>query len=319
MPEVLCIGETMVQVTPRHGGRISTGTDFQLVAGGAESNVAAMLSKLGISASWLGALGADPFGEIVLEALTADRVNTQFVQLVEGKKTAVYFKDVTENSTKVFYYRESSAMSHSGPDLLKSVADRTWDIIHMSGITPALSQSCRDLTYAALSGSTMKSKVKSFDINYRPGLWEPGEAAGTLEEIANLCDIVFVGLDEASALWGVSSVREVREILSKPSHIVVKDSEHSATEISVSGTWAEPAIEVDVVEKVGAGDAFAAGWLAGFLEGQPAKVRLKMGHLMAAEVLKTHTDTANPPDPESIAAALQDTIPSVGTSSSSAS
>lgn len=319
MPDVLCIGETMVQVTPRHGGRISTGTDFQLVAGGAESNVAAMLSKLGISASWLGALGADPFGEIVLEALNADRVNTQFVQVVEGKKTAVYFKDVTANSTQVFYYRESSAMSHSGPDLLDGVVDRAWDIIHMSGITPALSQSCRDLTYAALAGSTMKATVKSFDINYRPGLWAPGEAPGTLEEIANFCDIVFVGLDEASALWGVSSVSEVREILPKPDYIVVKDSEHSATEISASERWAEPAIDVDVVEKVGAGDAFAAGWLAGFLRGEPAKMRLRMGHLMAAEVLKTHTDTANPPDAESLAAALQNTKPSVGTPSSASS
>lgn len=316
MPEVLCIGETMVQVTPRRGGRIDAGTDFQLVAGGAESNVAAMLSKLGITAAWLGALGADPFGEIILDALRADGVDTEFVQVFDDKKTAVYFKDVTANSTKVFYYRESSAMSHSSPELLDVVAHKTWDIIHMSGITPALSEGCRDLTYAALSGSRISSRVKSFDINYRPGLWVRGEAPETLQEIANLCDIVFVGLDEASALWGITSVHEVRAILPQPDYIVVKDSEHSATEISGSKTWVEPAIEVDVVEKVGAGDAFAAGWLAGFLNREPANMRLRMGHLMAGEVLKTHTDTANPPDADSLEAALQNTIPSAGASTS---
>lgn len=317
MPNVLCIGETMVQVTPRQGGRISADTDFQLVAGGAESNVASMLAKLGINAAWLGALGADPFGDIILSALRADGVNTAYVQTVETKKTAVYFKDVTEQSTQVYYYRESSAMSHSGPELLSEVALEKWDVIHMSGITPALSESCRKLTFETLAGGNMGSALKSFDINYRPGLWPAGDGAEVLKELANLCDVVFVGLDEAAAIWGVDTVQEVREILSQPSHIVVKDSEHVATEINGTETWAEPAIDVDVVEKVGAGDAFAAGWLAGFLQREPANTRLRMGHLMAAEVLKTHTDTAHPPDPAVMAQALRPRTPLLDGSSSS--
>jgi 2-dehydro-3-deoxygluconokinase len=104
----------------------------------------------------------------------------------------------------------------------------------------------------------------------------------------------------------------VRAILSKPAYIVVKDSEHVATEISAAGTSTEPAIEVDIVEKVGAGDAFAAGWLAGYLRGESANSRLRMGHLMAAEVLKTHTDTAAPPSPEVLARALRPASPSLG-------
>lgn len=304
MPEVLCIGETMVQVTPHHGGRVSADTDFRLVAGGAESNVASMLSKLGLDATWLGAIGADPFGDIILNALRADGVDTQFVKSIREKKTAVYFKDVTPQSTQVFYYRESSAMSHSGPELLSGVAKKKWDVVHMSGITPALSGSCRALTLDALAGSRLPSVIKSFDINYREGLWTLEKAGPTLTEIANLCEIVFVGLDEAAALWGVHRPEDVRNILPKPQYIIVKDSGNPATEINSSGLWTEPAIDVDIVERVGAGDAFAAGWLAGFLEGRPASLRLRMGHLMASEVLKTHADTADPPSRETIAQAL---------------
>jgi 2-dehydro-3-deoxygluconokinase len=271
-----------------------------------------MLSKLGIDATWLGALGADPFGTIILDALRADGVNTEFVQVVPTKKTAVYFKDVTKDSTQVFYYRESSAMSHAGPELLSEVSAKKWDLVHMSGITPALSESCRELTLETLSGPTMASTTKSFDINFRPGLWPAGDAPEVLRDIADRCDIVFVGLDEAEALWGVNTAHDVRAILSKPAYIVVKDSEHVATEMSAAGTSTEPAIEVDIVEKVGAGDAFAAGWLAGYLRGESANSRLRMGHLMAAEVLKTHTDTAAPPSPEVLARALRPASPSLG-------
>ena len=312
MPKVLCIGETMVQVTPRHGGRISAMTDFRLVAGGAESNVAAMLSKLGIDAAWLGAIGGDPFGDIVLDALRADGVNTDFVRVQPAEKTAVYFKDVTEHSTQVFYYRESSAMSRSGPELLSEVGGQTWDVVHMSGITPALSESCKKLTLEALTGTAIASSLKSFDINYRPSLWPASNAPDVLREIANRCDVVFVGLDEAAALWAVDSVHDVRAILPEPTYVVVKDSEHAATELNVKETCAEPAIAVDIVEKVGAGDAFAAGWLAGYLRGEQTSSRLKMGHLMAAEVLQSHTDTASPPDPEIVEQTLRPTTPSLG-------
>jgi len=304
MPSVLCVGETMVQVTPARGGRISTDTDFRLVAGGAESNVASMLAKLGVHSAWIGALGSDPFGDIILSSLQQDGVDTSFVKVVDAKKTAVYFKDVLLDSTKVFYYRESSAMSFAGPELLDSARSQTWDIIHMSGITPALSSSCESLTREVIAGKGLGSALKSFDINYRPSLWTEGKAAPLLQEIANQCDIVFVGLDEAAELWGAQSVKDVREVLPEPGWLVVKDSENLATELNAKGTFAKPAIGGDIVEKVGAGDAFAAGWLAGFLEDQSADTRLQMGHIMAAQVLRTYSDTANPPSRSGLARAL---------------
>lgn len=305
MPRILCIGETMVQVTPSRGGRISTDTDFRLVAGGAESNVAAMLAKLGVPSTWIGAVGADPFGEIIRRSLEQDGVDTSFVRVDESSKTAVYFKDVLPESTKVFYYRESSAMSAAGPELLDVVASQTWDVIHLSGITPALSANCENLTRQAIEDGKFGAALKSFDINYRPSLWPEGKAAPILQELANHCDVVFVGLDEATALWGSQTAEDVRAVLPNPRWLVVKDSENSATEINQEGIWAEPAIEVNIVEKVGAGDAFAAGWLASFLKNQPANLRLRTGHIMAAQVLKTHTDTANPPTPDELAEALK--------------
>jgi len=304
MRSVLCVGETMVQVTPTRGGRISTETDFRLVAGGAESNVASMLAKLGVHSAWVGAIGSDPFGDIILSSLRQDGVDTSFVKIDESKKTAVYFKDVLPDSTKVFYYRESSAMSFAGPELLDSARSQTWDIIHMSGITPALSSSSESLTREGIAGKNLSSALKSFDINYRPSLWTEGKAAPLLQEIANQCDIVFVGLDEAADLWGTQTVTDIREVLPDPGWLIVKDSENLATEINAEGTFAKPVIGGDIVEKVGAGDAFAAGWLAGFLDDQSADIRLHMGHIMAAQVLRTHADTANPPSRSELVRAL---------------
>lgn len=308
MPQALCIGETMVQVTPFRGGRLNQETEFRLVAGGAESNVASMLSKLGVEAAWLGALGQDPFGDIVISSLNADGVSTRFVKRDPGGKTAVYFKDVSDKSTQVFYYRESSAMALSGPALLDESAQQQWDVVHMSGITPALSESCFSLTNEALFGPSFSSALKSFDINYRPVLWRNDDAAHTLQSMANRCDIVFVGLDEAEDLWGTTTSEDVRQILPSPTYVIVKDSDKLATEFNSEGVFSVPAPEVDVVEKVGAGDAFASGWLAGLLERRSASQRLRLGHLMAAQVLGTRADTASPPTSDAIANALVEGI-----------
>ena len=305
MSRVLCIGETMVQVTPSRGGRISAHTDFRLVAGGAESNVASALTQLGAATAWLGALGRDPFGEIVMKSLESDGVDTSFVVQDETRKTAVYFKDVRGSSTDVYYYREGSAMSHAGPNLLEAVTSLSWDLVHMSGITPALSDSCRNLTEKVIVNRAFGDTPTSFDINYRSALWKDSDARSALADFANHADIVFVGMDEAHEIWGFSDPAEVRSFLSGPQFLIVKNSEKAATEYSHEGTFEEPAIDVDVVEKVGAGDAFAAGWLSSFLAGKNGSQRLRLGHLMAAEALKTHTDAATPPSPEVIATYLE--------------
>jgi len=132
--------------------------------------------------------------------------------------------------------------------------------------------------------------VLSFDVNHRAALWPASVAGPVLRELANRSDIVFVGLDEAQTLWGCEDPESVRALIPAPAHLVVKDGDVGATEFSTADAVFVPAIPTEVVEAVGAGDAFAAGWLAGLLAGDGAVERLRGGHRRAHLVLQSTDD-----------------------------
>jgi 2-dehydro-3-deoxygluconokinase len=146
----------------------------------------------------------------------------------------------------------------------------------------------------------------SFDVNHRPALWRqrPSDTAATsLLALARAADIVFVGRDEAEALWGTRKPDEIRDLIGAGPGpgplLVVKDAGHGATSYAADGTVFAPTPESEVLERVGAGDAFAAGYLAGLLEDRDAAGRLRLGHLVAAATLRTREDTPTvPPRPE---------------------
>jgi 2-dehydro-3-deoxygluconokinase len=129
-------------------------------------------------------------------------------------------------------------------------------------------------------------------VNYRPGLWPVASAAPVLLELAARASIVLVGLDEARKLWGVSSAADVRALLPQPSVLVVKDAAVGATSFRAGSTDFVPTPPVEVVEPVGAGDAFAAGYLAGVLRDLPETDRLALGHRIAAAALSVTGDVA---------------------------
>ncbi|MGW5015991.1 PfkB family carbohydrate kinase [Micromonospora chalcea] len=145
----------------------------------------------------------------------------------------------------------------------------------------------------------------SFDVNHRPALWPADRAGPVLRGLADRADVVLVGLDEAAGLWAADDPADVRALLPGPELVVVKDGPVGATALPRAGPAVfVPALPVDVVEPVGAGDAFAAGFLSGLLRGLDLRACLRLGHLTAAPVLVVPGDTAPPPDPETIARAL---------------
>ena len=130
----------------------------------------------------------------------------------------------------------------------------------------------------------------SFDVNYRPALWPVARAAPRLRELADAADVVVVGRDEAQTLWGTTTPDEVRDLLPHVPQLVVKDNDVGATCFSEEGTSFQPALRVGVVEPVGAGDAFAAGYLSGLLKGLHPEARLRHGHVLAALTLQHNSD-----------------------------
>ncbi|MGI6878348.1 sugar kinase [Microbacterium sp. gxy059] len=282
----LCIGEAMVLLASADASlRIADAVDLHVA--GAESNVAISLAQLGARVEWFGRLGADPFGRRILDALAARGVEAA-VAPEHGARTGIYFKDSAGGGTQVLYYRDGSAASRMGPDDLAALRVPERRVCHLTGITPALSASCAALVDAILDtpGATV-----SFDVNYRPGLWSVDDAAPALLAAARRAGILFVGRDEAAVLWGTQDADDVRALLPEPAVLVVKDADIGATCWIGDDRVHVPAPAVDVVEPVGAGDAFAAGFLSEHLAGSDPATCLRTGHVMAARALRHRGDT----------------------------
>ncbi|MFI1245890.1 sugar kinase [Streptomyces anulatus] len=355
--DVVCLGESMVTFLPSQPGRLADVPSFGRGIGGAESNVACALAAAGHRAAWVGRVGADGFGDHLVETIASYGVDTSAVRRDPVRPTGVYFRTATDRGTdthEVAYYRAGSAASAMSPDNVPYEDLLAGRVLHLSGITAALSADClallRDLT-APRPGRPLVS----FDVNHRPHLWRGGDAdASVLLELARRCDLVFVGEDEAEEAWGIVGAEAIRAALPEPAVVVVKRGSAGATvfasglrpgprssnaggagiaagagssgagraedaagprssnaggadnapasrsteggaEFAADTVTLVPALRVDVVAAVGAGDAFAAGFLSATLRGLPVRERVRHGHLMAAAVLTVPGDLTDPP------------------------
>ncbi len=301
--DVVCLGESMVTFLPSTPGRLADVPSFHRGIGGAESNVACALAAAGHTARWVSRVGADGFGDHLVDAVAAYGVDTSAVQRDPHRPTGVYFRTAGEraaapgdgDAAEVVYYRTGSAASAMSLANLSRRAVWGGRILHLSGITAALSATCRGLM-RGLTARTPGRPPVSFDVNHRMHLWQ-GDARGPrlLLDLARGADLVLVGEDEAEAVWGISGAAAVREALPEPGVLVVKQGAKGATAFAGDRASFEPAPAVDVVAHVGAGDAFAAGFLSATLRGLPARARLRHGHLMAAAALTVPGDIAVPP------------------------
>jgi 2-dehydro-3-deoxygluconokinase len=259
--------------------------------GGAESNVACNLPTLGVRSGWVSAVGDDPFGRAMLREVASHGVDVSACSVDPLRPTGLYVKESGAGGSPVRYYRTGSAASGMGPELLERLDLDGVRVLHLSGITPALSDSCLALVRALLE-MPRGDRLISFDVNLRPALWA-GRDPGLLAGLAARADIVLTGDDEARQVWGTGDPARLRALLPGPRTLVVKHGERGATLVEGEPLFA-PALKVDVVEPVGAGDAFAAGFLAATLRGATPLERLRQGHLQAAVTLLTHDDVGVP-------------------------
>lgn len=323
--DVVCLGESMVTFLPSRPGRLADVPSFGRGIGGAESNVACALAAAGHRAAWVSRVGADGFGDHLVDAISAYGVDTSAVRRDPARPTGIYFRTATDRATdvhEVAYYRAGSAASAMSPSNVPYEALLAGRVLHLSGITAALSADCLALLHE-LTAPRPGRPLVSFDVNHRPGLWRDADASpAVLLDLARRADLVFVGEDEAEEAWGIVGAEAVREALPEPAVLVVKRGPEGATVFSRGADPADtvtdapadrvdtvtdapalpgdtvtdvPALRVDVVAPVGAGDAFAAGFLSATLRGLPVRDRARHGHLMAAAVLTVPGDLTDPP------------------------
>lgn len=306
VPVAVCLGESMAALVPGQAGPLEDVTTFHHSIGGAESNVARGLVALGVPTAWVSRVGDDGFGKRIVAGLTAAGVDTAAVVIDPERPTGLYVKEIGAEGSTLHYYRAGSAASALGPEFLDDPAvARLLDaarLVHLSGITAALSDGALDLLRRLLDRRP-SGQLVSFDLNWRPALWRDRDP-GVLRPLLDAADIVLCGADEAAAVLGTGDPAALRALLPGPSTLVVKQDGHLATAIDAGGPTAEPALTVEVVEPVGAGDAFAAGYLAGTLRGYDQRRRLRLGHLAAAATLVVHSDHGSPPPEELLAALL---------------
>ncbi|WP_344658085.1 sugar kinase [Catenulispora subtropica] len=293
-PWAVCVGESMAALLPDVPGPLEGVGSFTVSVGGAESNVACALHALGVPSAWVSRVGDDGFGRRLTGELASRGVDTSGVIVDPVLPTGLYFKEIgVAGRSRLHYYRRGSAASamsaatlgEPGTARLLSGAR----LVHLSGITPALSETCSAMVRELLA-APRAGRLVSFDLNWRPTLWRDRDPA-VLREFVNAADVVFLGADEAEEAFGTGEPGEIRALFPRPGTIVVKDAGRGVTaSTSDGGTVSEAALAVDVVEPTGAGDAFAAGYLAGTLHGFDQRRRLRLGHLAAASALVAHGD-----------------------------
>ena len=295
--DVVTFGETMVVMSPERSGPLKHVHRFHKGVGGAESNVAVGLARLGHDAAWASRLGADPHGEFVRSFVRGEGVET-LVTMDETAPTGVLFKERRGvGDPRVFYYRQDSAASRFGPEDLPAIEDAEW--LHVTGIMPALSASCREATFHAVERAREAGVRVCFDPNVRESLWDdPAEMRETLLDLAGLADLVVPGVGEGATLVGEEDPAAIAKALHERgvSQVVVTQGGDGAYASDEDMGAEIPPAPVDaVVDTVGAGDGFVAGLLAGLLDGDSLDGAARQGAAVGAFAVTVDGDVEGLP------------------------
>jgi 2-dehydro-3-deoxygluconokinase len=270
---LVTLGEVMVSLSANRIGPLRGARQLDVSVAGSEANVAIGVVRLGHSASWLSRLGADEFGELVRGTLRGQGV-TVCAPADPSAPTGLMVKERrTGDVGRVLYYRSGSAASRLGPADLPLALIESARVLHVTGITPALSRSAADAVRHAVSLARAAGVTVSLDVNYRARLWDPSAARVELSALARLADLVFASADELAM---VDADCDPERLLADGVHaVVVTDGSKGAYSVTAAGVVRQPAFPVRVVDPVGAGDAFVAGYLAGLLDDldEPARMR----------------------------------------------
>lgn len=309
---VITAGETMALVVPPSPGRLRHAASLSLSIGGAESNVAIGLARLGIPASWISVLGDDELGELVLHRLRAEGVDTSGVRRIADRATGLYIREEVAGRLRVYYYRSGSAAATLSPNAFDPSMLQGAAFLHLTGITGALSQECAEfLPWAATTARDAGVRM-SYDVNYRSRLWEPSAAQAATEALLPLIDVLFVGHDEANALWGWETDTALEQ-LSKigPSEVILKLGADGCAAMINGEQLTSPGFPARQLDPIGAGDAFDAGYLAATLWGWPPEKRLRAANAMGAFCVQNLGDYEGLPNRRELDGFLEQ-IPDLG-------
>lgn len=286
---VLTVGETMALLDPMGDGRPTGGTQFVLRVAGAESNFAIGLRRLGVDTAWVSRLGRDVLGDVVHATVAAEGVDVSRVARDDAAPTGVFLKWRESGRSHVTYYRHGSAASRLGPGDVPDEALEGVALVHLTGITMALSRSAHELVADVAARAARRGITVLFDPNWRPALWaDAAEAAAAHREVLPNVTWYLCGADEGRTLWGTESDEQTIEAVrgAGAADAVVRVGARGAL-VRADGALREvpPPRVVEVRDEIGAGDAFAAGFAWGLLQGRGPAECAATGNVVAAAAL----------------------------------
>jgi sugar/nucleoside kinase (ribokinase family) len=305
MIDVTAMGESLVQFNPLEEGPLKHAPLFEKHAAGSESNVIIGISRLGFKTAYITKLGRDEFSKFILATLRGEGVDVAGIKEIEGKNCGIFFVQrgyPIPSRSDVVYYRSDSAARYLTPEDLDSKIISSSRIFHISGITPALSDSCREASLRAMKIAQESSVQVSFDTNYRRKLWTEEEARPTLISMARDCDILLTDPDDARILMGHKVDEEPLKALDEleslgPSTIVYKlGAANGLAALSNGEKATSPPVKVPLIDSIGAGDAVVAGFLSGYLAGDSLQRSLDIASFCSALTVMRRGDFENLPD-----------------------
>jgi len=295
MHDLVTLGEVLLRLAIPSPTRFETARQLDLQLGGAEANVAAACARLGLRTAWISALPANQWGERIRRELTGHGIDCAYVRMTEGARVGVYFLEygVPPRPVRVLYDRRDSAFARLTAAQVDWEPVRLARIVHLTGITPALGEAPRSLFERALA----EAATVSFDVNYRATLWSPAEARAFLEPVLTRVRYLFIGQGEAQTLFGFAGSPEQTldglARLAPKATISLQRGEEGSTVLD-GGRLARPSLRpvVQVVDPIGAGDAYAAGFLWATLSGRGLQEAVDAGTAVAAIKCSTWGDIA---------------------------
>lgn len=305
--ELITLGEAMIVFIANNEGEFEDIESFSKGIAGAELNVSMGLSRLGHTVSYITRLGDDVFGRHIEGVMKREGILLDEVHMDQEYSTGFYFKTKVKNGDPVVhYFRKNTAACHL---TRKDIEDASFDqakILHITGITAALSETALDAVYAAIAKARENNMFISFDPNIRIQLWKSEELMiETLNDIASKCDLILPGIKEGTILTGKQTKEEIAQFYLEhgAKAVIIKDGSKGAYLRTLDAEQMVAGFKIDhVVDTVGAGDGFATGVLSGLLSDEDYVAAIERGNAIGARMVTSKEDNAILPTLEELKA-----------------
>lgn len=292
--EVVTLGECMGLVYPTDPIEIVDADTLKFDLAGAESNLSIALARLGHSVRFISRVGNDPFGNFILKTLENEEVCLDSLKIDPTAPTGLFFREWLEDGQRrVYYYRKGSAASLLSEQDIQQDMLMGSRLVHITGITPALSETCKAACFRMVKLARDMGIKVSFDPNYRAPLWDFSNAQETLLTLAALADFILLGQEDAKAMYGEMDDESILHAAAGVGAriVILKRAEKGALAL-INGKILEskPYPVSKVLDPVGAGDGFDAGFIAGWLRGWEFSKAIELGAKIGALAVQTMGD-----------------------------